>query len=143
MSVFGHFWPIFTYFKSKKTLHSVRNPFMICVSKLQLSTVKSHATLSGKFSQGSSPNLDCQSLLKTQLACLLQPQRATLPRKTLICLLHSLAALVSSQPTSCFAHELPFSVANAGQQTSFSIEALNTSIRGAPCKNFPLTVIRI
>ncbi len=31
-----------------------------------------------------------------------------------VCPLHSLAALMSSQPTSCFAHELPFSVTNAG-----------------------------
>jgi hypothetical protein len=54
------------------------------------------------------------SNFQTQLACLLRPQRATLPCKTLICLLHSLAALVRSQPTLCFAHELPFSVANAG-----------------------------
>jgi len=29
---------------------------------------------------------------------------------------------------------LPFSVVNAGQPTSFSIEALYTSIRGNPCK---------
>jgi len=50
---------------------------------------------------------------------------------------------VSSQPTSCFAHELPFSVVNAGQPTSFSIEALYTSIGGIPCKNFPLSVVRL
>ncbi len=45
-------------------------------------------------------------------------------------------ALVSSQPTSCFAHELPFSVANAGRPTSFSIEALYTSIGELPVKKF-------
>jgi hypothetical protein len=50
---------------------------------------------------------------------------------------------VSSQPTSFFAHELPFSVANAGRPTSFSIEALYTSIGGTPCKNFPLSVVRL
>ena len=69
--------------------------------------------------------------------------KGQLPPKTLICLLHSLAALVSSQPTSCFAHEQPFSVANAGQPTSFSIGALYTSIGGTPCKNLPLSVVRI
>ena len=69
--------------------------------------------------------------------------KGQLPPKTLICLLHSLAALVSSQPTSCFAHEQPFSVANAGQPTSFSIGALYTSIGGTPCKNFPLSVVRL
>jgi len=42
-----------------------------------------------------------------------------------------------------FPHELPFSVVNAGQATSLSIEALYTSIRGTPCKNVPLRVIRI
>ena len=41
---------------------------------------------------------------------------------------------MSSQPTSCSAH---------GQQTSFSIEALYTSIGGSPWKNFPLSVVRI
>jgi len=41
--------------------------------------------------------------------------------------------LMSSQPTLSFAHELPFPVANAGQPTSFSIEALYTSIGGTPC----------
>ncbi len=61
----------------------------------------------------------------------------------LVYLLHSLAALVSSQPTSCFAHELPFTVANACRPTSFSIKALYTSIGGTPCKNFPLSVVRI
>ncbi len=50
---------------------------------------------------------------------------------------HYLAMLLSSQPTSCFAHELPFSVVNAGQPNSFSIEALYTSIGESPCKNFP------
>jgi len=49
---------------------------------------------------------------------------------------------MSSKPTSCFAHEVPFSVVNAGQPTSFSIEALYTSIGGTPCKNFPLSVVR-
>ncbi len=38
--------------------------------------------------------------MKTQFACRLQPHRATLPCKTLVCLLHSLTALVSSQPAS-------------------------------------------
>jgi len=46
---------------------------------------------------------------------------------------------VSSQPTL----ELPFTVVNAGQPTSFSIEALYTSIGGTPCKNFPLSVVRL
>jgi len=50
---------------------------------------------------------------------------------------------VSSQPTSCFAHEPPFSAVNAGQPTSVSIEALYNSIGGTPCKNFPLIVVRI
>jgi hypothetical protein len=54
-------------------------------------------------------------------------------------MLHSLATLVSSQPTL----ELPFTVVNAGQPTSFSIEALYTSIGGTPCKNFPLSVVRL
>ncbi len=69
--------------------------------------------------------------------------KGQLPPKTLICLLHSLAALVSSKPTSCFVHEQPFSVANAGQPTSFSIGALYTSTGGTPCKNLPLSVVRI
>ena len=60
-----------------------------------------------------------------------------------ICLLHSLAMLVSSQPTSCFAHELPFSVANAGRQTTFSIEAHYISTGWTPSKKFPLSVVRI
>jgi len=69
--------------------------------------------------------------------------KGKLPHKKLVCLLHSLAMLVNSQPTSCFAHELPFSVVNAGQPTSFSIEALYTSIGGTPCKNLPLSVVRL
>jgi hypothetical protein len=85
----------------------------------------------------------CQRLLNTQLACLLQPQRATLPCKTLVCLPHSLAVLISSQSTSCFDYEVPFSVANAGWPTSFSIEALYTSIKGTPCKMFPSSVAKI
>jgi len=48
---------------------------------------------------------------------------------------------MSSQPTSVFAHELPFSVVNASQPTSFSIEALYTSIGATPCKN--LSVVRL
>ncbi len=85
------------------------------------------------------PPIEVVSLLNT----LLQPQRTTLPCKTLVCLLHSPAVLVSLQPTRCFAHGLPFSVLNDGQPTSFSIEALYTSIVGAPCKIFPLIVVRI
>jgi len=50
---------------------------------------------------------------------------------------------VSSQQTSCFAHEQPFSVVNAGQPTSISIEALYTSIGGTPCKHFPSSVVRL
>jgi hypothetical protein len=69
--------------------------------------------------------------------------KGQLPPKTFIFLLHSLAALVSSQPTLCFAHEQPFSVSNAGQPTSVSIGALYTSIGGTPCKNLPLSVVRI
>jgi hypothetical protein len=46
----------------------------------------------------------------------------------LVCLLQSFDELLTSQPTSCFAHELLFSVLNAGQPTSFSIEGLYTSI---------------
>jgi len=42
-----------------------------------------------------------------------------------------------------YAHELPFSAVIAGQPTSFSIEALYTSIGGTPCKNFPLSVVRL
>jgi hypothetical protein len=49
---------------------------------------------------------------------------------------HCAHELVSSQPTSCFANELPFSVANAGRPTAFSIG-------GTPCKNFPFSVVRI
>ncbi len=48
-----------------------------------------------------------------QLRCTehqLKVRLASLPYKTLICLPHSLTVLVSSQPTSCFAHDLPFSV---------------------------------
>jgi len=45
--------------------------------------------------------------------------------------LHTLTTLMSSKPTSCFACEPPFSVSNAGQLTSFSIEALYTSIGGS------------
>ncbi len=63
--------------------------------------------------------------------------------KNQICLLHFPAWLVSSQPTSCFDHELTFSVANAGQPTSFSIEALYTSIGETPFKNFPLSVVKL
>ena len=37
---------------------------------------------------------------------------------------------------------LPFEVA-AGRPTEFSIEALHTSIGGAPSKNLPLSVVRI
>ncbi len=51
----------------------------------------------------------------------------------LVCLLHSLTMLVSYF----------FLVANAGQPTSFLNEALYTSIGGAECKNFPLSVVRI
>ena len=65
-------------------------------------------------------------------------QRAMLPCKTLACLLHSLVMLLSSQPTLCFAHELPFSVSNADQPTSFSTEALNILIRRTPGKKFPI-----
>jgi len=50
---------------------------------------------------------------------------------------------VSLQPNLCFAHELPFSVVNAGQPTSFSIKALFPSIGGTPCKNYPLSVVRL
>jgi hypothetical protein len=69
--------------------------------------------------------------------------KGKLPCKTLIFLLLSFAALVSSQPTLCFAHGLPFTVANAVRPTSFSIWALYTSIGGHTCKNLPLSVVRI
>jgi hypothetical protein len=36
-----------------------------------------------------------------------------------------------------------FLVANSGRPTSFSIQALNTSIGGTPCKNLPLSVVRL
>ncbi len=52
------------------------------------------------------------------------------------------AGLVSSQPTSCIAHELPFSVANAVQITSISIEALYTLIGETPCNNLTLSVCK-
>jgi len=42
--------------------------------------------------------------------------------------------LVSSQPTLFFVGEPPFSVANAGQTASISIEPLYTSIGGVPVK---------
>jgi hypothetical protein len=95
----------------------------------RLSTVKSHTALNGLFSFVRARNGGCQSLLHIQFAGL-QPQRAMLPHKHSFGLLHSLASLVSSQPTSCFARELPFLVTNAGRQTSCSIEALYTSIAG-------------
>jgi len=37
---------------------------------------------------------------------------------------------------------LPFEVV-AGRPNEFSIEALYTSIGGTPCKNFPLSVVRL
>ncbi len=57
-----------------------------------------------------------------KLEILALPLRATLPRKTLICLLHSLAALMSSSPTSCFAHELPFQLQMEANQPHFQLE---------------------
>ncbi len=49
-----------------------------------------------------------------------------------------------SQPTLCFSHEPPFSVANAGRPTSFSIEGLySPQLGGTPCKNLPLSVVRL
>ncbi len=53
---------------------------------------------------------------------------------SLFCLLHSLAAPVSSQPTSCFVHEQPFSVANAGQPTSFQLELCTLQLGELPVK---------
>jgi hypothetical protein len=58
------------------------------------------------------------------------------PCKALICLLHSLATLMSLQPTSHFAYEPPYSVSNASWPTSFSIETLYTSIGGTTVKKF-------
>lgn len=47
--------------------------------------------------------------------------RSKITSKTLICLQYSLVMLMSSEPSSCFACELPISVKNAGQATSSSI----------------------
>jgi hypothetical protein len=44
--------------------------------------------------------------------------------------------ILTTATLPCYAHELPFSVKNAGQPTSFSIEALYTPIGGIPYKNF-------
>ncbi len=89
------------------------------------------------------PQLRLSELIENLVGLPAQPQRAMLPHKTLVCLLHSLPMLMSSLPTMCFSHELPFTVVNAGRPTSFSIEALYMSIRGIPCKNFPLSVVRL
>ncbi len=65
-----------------------------------------------------------ESLLKAQLACLLQLQ------KTLICLLHSLPPLAS----------YPFQLQMQASHPHFQ---LNTSFAGAPYNNFPLSDLRI
>jgi len=54
------------------------------------------------------------------------------------CLSATLPLYAREEPTSCFAHELPFSVVNAGQPTSYSIEALYTSIGGTPVGKFSI-----
>ncbi len=56
---------------------------------------------------------------------------------------HLSAAHVNSQPPSFFAHEQPFSVAIAGQPTSFSIEALFTSIEGSLCKKISIECYQV
>jgi len=69
------------------------------------------------------------------LACLLQA--ATSKDKT------ALQNTCLSAKLRRYAHELPFSVANAGQPTSSSIEALYTSIGGSPCTHFLLIDVKI
>jgi len=46
----------------------------------------------------------------------------------------TLTMLVSSQPASCFAHELPFSVVNAGQQPHFQLKLCTTQLGELPIK---------
>jgi hypothetical protein len=58
------------------------------------------------------------------------------PSQTLVCLLHSLATLVSSQPTSCFAHELPFSVAKQAGKLRFQLKLCKSPLGEFPIKIF-------
>ncbi len=101
--------PIYFFiFLNHQTVKS--DTIIVCQYRnLQLLTVKYHTILNGKFSLRSSPNWGCQSLLKTQLACLLQPQRATPSQNTYL-----------SATLPCCARELTANLVFCSWATFFS-----------------------
>ncbi len=71
-------------------------------------------------------------------ACYNLKGQRSLTKHWFVCYTPSLHLWANSQPCA-----LLCSVVNAGQPTSFSIEALFTSIGGTNCKNFPLSVVSV